>query len=61
MHGEERITPYKSAALRALQREHPQGLQAVYVQLSEAADDVHIFMDQGANHGHAHSSFIADG
>ncbi len=48
MQGEERIAPYKSAALRALQREHPQGLQAVYVQPSEVADDVHIFMDQGA-------------
>ena len=39
---------YKASQLASRASQAPYGLQAVYVQNSEAADDLHVFMDKGA-------------
>ncbi len=41
-------TSYKPSQLASLANQAQNGLQAVYVQNSEAADDMYVFMDKGA-------------
>jgi 3-methylcrotonyl-CoA carboxylase alpha subunit len=41
-------TPYKASQLAALANQAQSGLQAVYVQTSEAMDEMYVFMDKGA-------------
>jgi 3-methylcrotonyl-CoA carboxylase alpha subunit len=41
-------SPYKASQLAALASQAQSGLQAVYVQTSQAADVMHVFMDKGA-------------
>ncbi|MFM2084703.1 MAG: hypothetical protein RLY95_1521, partial [Pseudomonadota bacterium] len=41
-------TSYKASQLASLASQAQNGLQTVYVQKSEAADETHIFMDKGA-------------